>query len=38
MLAVSAGLAVLLWRGGRIGRAAGAGLLVAYAAYIWSAA
>lgn len=38
MLAVSAGLAAILWRGGAIGRAAGASLLVAYGLYIWAAA
>lgn len=38
MLAVSAVLAAILWRGGRIGRGAGAGLVLAYAVYLWAAA
>lgn len=37
MLAVSALLAVVLWRGGALGRWAGAALLAAYAAYLWAA-
>lgn len=37
MLAVSAVLAAILWRGGSIGRLAGAGLLAAYGAYLWMA-
>jgi len=38
MLAASALLAALLWRGAAIGRLAGAGLLAAYGLYIWAAA
>jgi cation:H+ antiporter len=37
MLAVSGALVALLWRGGALGRGAGAGLLVAYGAYLWAA-
>lgn len=37
MLAVSVVLAAILWRGGRIGRLAGAGLMGAYALYLWAA-
>jgi cation:H+ antiporter len=36
MLAVSVALAAILWRGGRIGRVAGVGLLVAYGVYLWA--
>ena len=38
MLAVSAALAAILWRGGSIGRMAGAGLLAAYGVYLAFAA
>jgi cation:H+ antiporter len=38
MLAATALLAALLWRGAAIGRLAGAGLLAAYGLYIWAAA